>query len=81
MFFILGYEDELIELKNQLEHLKETVKSKVERKEYLIRLIKMRKKLDSNIFDVDTFKSYINENLAQQIQVALPVSFDHYLLF
>lgn len=36
----------------------------------------MRKKLDSNIFDVDTFKSYINENLAQQIKVPLPVSFD-----
>lgn len=65
-----------MELKNHLEHLKKTVHSKFERKEYLIRLIKMRKKLDSNIFDVDTFKSYINENLAQQIKVPLPVSFD-----
>lgn len=75
---LLGYEDELVELKNQLEHLKQTVKSKVERKEYLIRLIEMRKKLDRNIFDVDTFKSYLNENLAQQIQVPLPVSFELY---
>lgn len=75
---LLGYEDELVELKNQLEHLKQTVKSKVERKAYLIRLIEMRKKLDRNIFDVDTFKSYLNENLAQQIQVPLPVSFELY---
>lgn len=71
----LGYEDELMELKSNVEHLKETVTSKMERKEYLLRLMKLKQKLQSNVFDIETFKSYINENLAQQIQVPLPVSY------